>query len=142
MRYYIADCHFFHAALNTKMDKRGFSSVEEMNEYMLKKWNDKVRKNDTVVVLGDLSFGKPEETNELLDRLNGKIWLIQGNHDRYLTNKAYNSARFEWIKPYEELHDNHRKVICSHYPIMFYNGQYHMKHDQSPLAPRKENGVY
>ena len=28
MRYYIADCHFFHASLNTKMDKRGFESVE------------------------------------------------------------------------------------------------------------------
>lgn len=24
MRFYIADCHFYHEALNTKMDKRGF----------------------------------------------------------------------------------------------------------------------
>ena len=34
MRYYIADPHFFHGALNTKMDRRGFESVEAMNEYM------------------------------------------------------------------------------------------------------------
>ena len=27
MRYYIADNHFFHRALNTKMDKRGFKSI-------------------------------------------------------------------------------------------------------------------
>ena len=39
MRYYIADCHFFHRKMNTEMDKRGFESVEEMNEYMIKKWN-------------------------------------------------------------------------------------------------------
>ena len=36
MIYYIADCHFYHAALNTKMDKRGFADVTEMNEYMIK----------------------------------------------------------------------------------------------------------
>ncbi len=31
-RYYIADNHFFHTGMNTRMDKRGFSNVEEMNE--------------------------------------------------------------------------------------------------------------
>ena len=28
MRYYIADLHFFHANLNTKMDHRGFAGGE------------------------------------------------------------------------------------------------------------------
>ena len=37
MRYYIADCHFFHESLNTQMDERGFSSAAEMNEYMIEK---------------------------------------------------------------------------------------------------------
>lgn len=36
---------------------------------------------DEVVIIGDLSWGKAEETNELLDRLNGRLYLIQGNHD-------------------------------------------------------------
>lgn len=44
MRYYISDCHFFHAALNDAMDCRGFSSVEEMNDYMIKQWNKKSEK--------------------------------------------------------------------------------------------------
>lgn len=134
MRYYIADCHFFHAVLNEKMDKRGFSSVEEMNDYMLQKWNERVRTTDTVVVLGDITYGTPEENNALLDKLNGKIWLVQGNHDKFTTSAKYRTDRFEWIRPYEELQDNHRKVICSHYPIMCYNGQYHQKNDGSPKA--------
>ena len=50
MRYYIADPHFFHRNLNTKMDYRGFADVEEMNAYMLQRWNEKVRKNDEVVI--------------------------------------------------------------------------------------------
>ncbi|WP_242744607.1 hypothetical protein [Allobaculum sp. Allo2] len=52
MRYYIADCHFFHRSLLTKMDQRGFESAEEMNEYMIERWNQKVKRNDEVVILG------------------------------------------------------------------------------------------
>ena len=132
MRYYIADCHFFHEALNTQMDRRGFSSVEAMNTYMPRKWNAKVRPNDEVVILGDLSWGKPDETNALLKQLNGRLYLIEGNHDRFLRNTAYDSRRFVWIKPYEELKDNKRKVILSHYPIMCYNGQYHLNDKGEP----------
>lgn len=132
MRYYIADPHFFHAAMNTGMDRRGFENVEQMNEYMLHKWNQKVRKNDEVVILGDLSFGKAEETNELMDKLNGRLYLIQGNHDRFIKNKDFNASRFVWIKPYEEMQDNKRKVILCHYPIMCYNGQYRVDENGNP----------
>ena len=54
LRYYIADLHFFHKAVNTDMDHRGFASVEEMNETMIEKWNARVRKKDEVVIIGDL----------------------------------------------------------------------------------------
>ena len=132
MRYYIADLHFFHAAMNTKMDRRGFENMEQMNQYMLDKWNQKVRKNDEVVILGDLSWGKDEETNELLDKLNGRLYLIQGNHDRFMKNKDFNASRFGWIKPYKEMQDNKRKVVLCHYPIMCYNGQYRVDENGNP----------
>ena len=48
------------------MDHRGFASVEEMNETMIEKWNARVRKKDEVVIIGDLSFGSVQETNELV----------------------------------------------------------------------------
>ena len=124
MRYYIADLHFFHEALNNKMDKRGFADVGEMNEYIIQKWNNKVRKNDDVVIIGDLSFGSGKETNELLKRLNGRLYLIKGNHDYFLSSKDMDLSRFVWIKPYDELSDNKRKVVLCHYPIICYNGQY------------------
>ena len=124
MRYYIADLHFFHEAMNDRMDRRGFGTVEEMNEYMINKWNRKVRTNDDVVIIGDLSWGHIEETNTLLKRLNGRLYIIRGNHDHFLDNKGTDMSRFQWVKPYEELSDNRRKVILCHYPIMCYNGQY------------------
>ena len=56
MRYFISDLHFYHEALNKRMDKRGFISVEDMNEYMIDRWNSRVRnKKDEVVILGDFS---------------------------------------------------------------------------------------
>lgn len=132
MRYYIADLHFFHEAMNREMDCRGFENVEKMNEYMLMKWNNKVRNKDEVVILGDLSWGNAEETNRLLAQLKGRLYLIQGNHDRFVRNKEMNAGRFKWIKSYEELSDNKRKVILCHYPIMFYNGQYHLDENGHP----------
>ncbi len=124
MRYYIADTHFFHKALNTKMDCRGFADVYEMNEYIIHQWNSKVRKNDEVVILGDFSWGNAEETMSVLEQLNGKLYLITGNHDRFIKDKKMDLSRFIWIKDYAELHENKRKVVLCHYPIVCYNGQY------------------
>lgn len=132
MRYYISDCHFFHRDLLTKMDCRGFADVNEMNDYMIYKWNQKVRPNDEVVILGDFSMGTASETNEVLKALNGHLFLVIGNHDRFPTCKDYNSSRFEWMKYYAELSDNRRKVICSHYPIFCYNGQYRYDEEGKP----------
>lgn len=107
------------------MDVRGFKDAGEMNTYMVEKWNRKVKKHDEVVILGDFSWGGPKETNELLEILNGKLYLITGNHDdRMLKRRDFNRTRFKWIKPYAELQDNKRKIILCHYPIMCYNGQY------------------
>lgn len=132
MRYYIADLHFFHGALNTEMDCRGFADVEEMNAYMVEKWNRKVRRNDEVVIIGDLSFGTVEQTNALLEKLQGKLYLVTGNHDRFVGRSAFNAGRFVWIRPYGELYDNRRKVVLCHYPIMCYNGQYRLDKAGNP----------
>jgi len=123
MRYYIADCHFFHENMNNRMDMRGFFSKEEMNKYMIKQWNGRVKRNDEVVILGDLSYGNAKETETVLQTLNGVKTLIIGNHERYLNDKAFNKALFKKISYYEEMNDNKRKVILSHYPIFCYNGQ-------------------
>ncbi len=124
MRFYISDLHFFHSNMNESMDKRGFPSGEAMNESMIQKWNGRVRKNDEVVILGDLSVGKAAETNEVIRRLKGKLYLISGNHDLYLGKKEFDASRFVWIRPYAEMHDGGRRVILSHYPVFCYNKQY------------------
>lgn len=132
MRYYISDLHFYHESLLSKMDCRGFSSCEEMHEYMIQRWNAKVRPQDEVVLLGDVSMERGKKTSELLEKLNGKLYLIVGNHDMYLKDRRFDASRFEWIKQYEELYDNKKKVILSHYPVFCYNGQYRRDKEGNP----------
>ena len=132
MRYYISDLHFYHDALNRVMDCRGFRDEQDLNEYMITQWNRKVRKNDEVVVLGDLSMEKWEKTKQVVDRLKGKIYLIQGNHDRFVKDKDFDDSRFVWVRSYAEMHDNGRKVILSHYPVMCYNGQNRLSKHGNP----------
>ena len=133
MRYYIADLHFCHGNLNDRMDKRGFESAEAMNEYMIRQWNSRVRAGDDVVILGDFCISpKGDVANAILERLQGHKSLIIGNHDKFVESKTFHKEHFKWIRHYEELNDEKRKVILSHYPIMCYNGQYRMARTGEP----------
>ena len=129
-KLYIADLHFYHDSLNHRMDRRGFAGFEEMNAYMIRQWNDHVTKKDEVYILGDFAISRGRAANEALRQLNGKKYLIEGNHDKFLDDKEFDLSLFEWIRPYAEIQDTRRKVILCHYPVFCYNGQY-----------RKSNGI-
>ncbi len=131
MRYFISDLHFYHQNLNEQMDCRGFADGKEMNEYMIRQWNRRVGPKDEVVILGDLSVGKGKATNVIVEQLNGRLILLEGNHDRFLGDKQFDRSRFEWIGPYLELQDHKRKLVLCHYPILCYNGQYRKMRDGS-----------
>lgn len=58
---------------------RGFESIEEMNETIIRKWNEVVSEEDDVYVLGDSVMG-PEVNLQMLRRLNGWLHIVRGNH--------------------------------------------------------------
>jgi len=84
----ISDTHFNHANILKFTDSRTglrvrpeFSSVEEMNETMIQRWNEVVRPGDKVYHLGDVFFGDKDAFKRLWPRLMGSKRLIVGNHD-------------------------------------------------------------
>lgn len=84
--FVIGDLHYFDPDI-IQMSPRAFSSVQEMNEYMIKQWNSEVDEDDTVFVIGDFfdfHHCSREEAYEILDQLKGNIILIKGNHDDHL----------------------------------------------------------
>lgn len=120
MNYYISDTHFGHQNI-IRYDNRPFHSVEEMDEALIQKWNSVVCKEDTVYIIGDFSWYKEEKTLEVLDRLNGHKILIKGNHDRISPKVA---KKFDKRCDYLEINDGKERIVMSHYPMPFWNGQF------------------
>lgn len=120
MNFYIADTHFGHFNI-IRYDNRPFDSIDNMDEVMIDRWNDVVGDNDTVYILGDFSWHKEHETLSILDRLTGRKVLINGNHDKVSPQVA---KRFVKVCDYLEITDNDERVIMSHYPMPFWNGQF------------------
>ena len=131
---YIADCHFYHDRICREMDRRGFSGFEEMNAYMAEQWNGKVRDRDDVYILGDFSIAKADATAKILRQLKGKLHLLIGNHDKYLADRSFDRSLFRSIEPYQEIRDNGRLAILSHYPVFCYKGQYRRDKAGNPLT--------
>ena len=78
--WFTSDLHFWHKNI-CKYCNRPYESVEEMNEAIIQNWNAVVKDDDIVFVLGDLGFCGIEKLKPLLERLKGKKYLVQGNHD-------------------------------------------------------------
>ena len=78
--FFTSDTHFNHANI-ISFCNRPFKDVEQMNEVMIANWNHVIGKDDSVFHLGDFCLGGAAEWTKILDRLNGKIYLIMGNHD-------------------------------------------------------------
>ena len=81
--YLTSDLHFFHkGVLKFCPDTRPFCDVDEMNQYLVDRWNEKACKAGIKMYhLGDFSFGKPVKTREIVSQLKGDITFIRGNHD-------------------------------------------------------------
>lgn len=79
--FFIADPHFNHKNI-INYEERPFTSVEEMDETLIKNWNNTVCKKEKVFILGDLAWGNKEQVREYIQQLNGIKTLVLGNHDR------------------------------------------------------------
>lgn len=127
--FFTSDLHFGHENV-IEFDGRPWNTVEEMNEELIKRWNNRVEKGDIVYVLGDLIWKTmTNDAASLIKRLNGQIILIKGNHDRFLHNAAAKKA-LAGVKDYDDIcvaldDGSTRRCILSHYYIPFYNGHRH-----------------
>lgn len=117
-----SDTHFCHMQ-PFLYEPRGFTSVEEMNEAIIEKWNSVVKPNDRVIHLGDTMLNDNEKGIECLKRLNGEICLIYGNHDSPARQKLIQlecpsviSLGYAHMFKYGKM-----SIYLSHYPTLTAN---------------------
>ena len=113
---------------------RPFDNIADMDEYLIRTWNETVSPDDDVYNLGDLSFAHDiKKITAVLSRLNGKHHLIYGNHDDIV--RRHNKYLFETVKydghPLLSSARTYRKLqldeidntlILFHYPINEWDG--------------------
>lgn len=113
--FFTSDTHFAHDR-EFIWKSRGFNSVQEMDDEIIKRWNSIVSPEDIVYHLGDVYLGNEENGLKCLDQLNGHFFFILGNHD--------NDKRISKLKRYGctnlamNFNYNGYRFFLSHYPCV------------------------
>ena len=113
--FLVSDTHFGHLGVCKFMGPDGvtklrpWDSPEEMDEEMVKRWNETVRPNDKVYHLGDVVINR--KALKTLSRLNGDKVLIKGNHDIFRLEDY--TPYFRDIRAYHVMNG----CILSHIPV-------------------------
>ena len=88
--FFIADTHFGEDNIR-RYENRPLETAEEMDVSLIKNWNSVISNDDEVYVLGD--FGGDKKEADILSKLNGKKYLVKGNHDIH-SNEYNRNAGF------------------------------------------------
>jgi calcineurin-like phosphoesterase family protein len=113
--FLVSDTHFGHAGVCrfTRADGvtklRPWDTAEEMDEFMVEAWNDRVKPTDKVYHLGDVVINR--KALGIMRRLNGDKVLIRGNHDIFRDDEY--RAHFRELRAYHVMNG----LILSHIPV-------------------------
>ena len=116
MIFYTADLHFHYKPF---LPGRPFASVEEMDEAIIRLWNETVTDEDTVYVVGDVGYNGGYVPGDALGRLQGCKHLIRGNHDTGFENAPKLFDYFETVTDFNEIDDGETHILLCHYPILY-----------------------
>ena len=119
--FFTSDTHFGHSNI-IKYCQRPFSCIEEMDDALIANWNRVVGKDDIIFHLGDFAMGGSAEWSRLLQKLNGKIYLILGNHDLKTIGAGF--SRLEGVAMQMLINVKGQIIYLNHYPFLCYGGAY------------------
>lgn len=118
MWYFTADLHFDHPWIT---GHRGYDCITDMDNDLIRLWNETVKPNGVVVVMGDI-FWTTHNMNynlKIWEELNGNKIIVKGNHDYWLKKSKFPFKRIYQRKLYDFF------IVCCHYPLMSWNRKQH-----------------
>ena len=155
--FFTSDLHAYHKnILKFCPTTRHGEDAAEMTEHLIRAWNSRVGRGDTVYNLGDVSFGNTAQTIDFLNRLNGQHHLILGNHDRNLLQNKPALAMFQSVQTQKHLkvtlsdgrkqeiylhHFAHRVWDKAHYGVWHFYGHSHGDLEGNPYFKSMDVGI-
>lgn len=121
--FFTSDLHDMHEKA-IRYDSRPFKDVDEMHGVLVENWNHVVHKGDIVFILGDLTF-KPEAANRILSELNGKKYLVIGNHDNFINKDSFDKSLLEGYMDVASFKYKGYHLVLSHYPIEIWDRKHY-----------------
>jgi len=135
--WFTSDTHFGHRNI-IRFANRPFKDENHMDEELIRQWNAVVDEDDDVYHIGDVSLSSDKKTLHILNRLNGNIHLITGNHEKSVLKNAACRDRFVWIKGIHELYvdtgevnfevptkNKQQMIVLCHYGMRVWNKSHH-----------------
>ena len=120
--WFTSDTHFCHENI-IRFSGRPFANAAEMNEELIRRWNETVPEDGIVFHLGDFCMGGSRDWNDIIFRLHGKIYLILGNHDMKNIKQGF-MQRFELVTQQMSIRVGGQGIILNHNPFLCYGGSY------------------
>ena len=121
-----SDSHLGHYNI-CKYCHRPFQSRSDMDQTLIKNWNAVVPEDGIVVHCGDFMLPHNEdikEYNKYLNWLNGRVLLLNGNHDR--ASLDWVSDKLIAVRDQAMIVVDGVKIFAQHYPCAAFNGDYHV----------------
>lgn len=128
---YGSDFHWGHRNI-ARYDNRPWNNTEDMEHDMIELWNKTVAPDDMVYLLGDVVWSnKYEEWVRIFSQLNGKKFIVKGNHDKTeILNELKKNGYIEGWSNQEVVQDpgangKSRYVVLNHSPMPFFVNMHH-----------------
>jgi calcineurin-like phosphoesterase family protein len=137
--FWTSDNHWGHRNIITYCGRPftsadGQPDVHWMNREMTERWNAVVGPRDTVFHLGDFSMVKHVGAiREYRKKLNGRIVLVRGNHDRSAQQML--QAGFEEVHDRLEIERDGLKLYMAHIPVLVADPRHPRKYSQELTKP-------
>lgn len=121
--FFSSDWHLGHANI-IKYDNRPYKSVEEMNQAIIKVYNQTVKPEDSFYFLGDFCMGDHSKAESYLRQLPGNKFFIAGNHDKRETIELYKKYG-TYLGHLAEVTVKGKRIVLCHYAMRIWNKSHH-----------------
>lgn len=111
--YIIADLKLFNEEIANTL---GYADFESINDHIIRSWNNTVKPEDDVIIMGDVGDATLEQLQSVISKFNGTLWLTSKTAKEQFTKDEWKQIGIThvWSVPLFKTFDNGDEI---YYPI-------------------------